>query len=400
MNRKPIFDAVRTLLSRSFTQNEVDALDLACDLAEAGGQPSLSAATKLGPAKVNDSPTHKLGSLSKKYESGKNGPETVSTGVGDPGGVSYGLYQLSSKKGTCAAFVRVEGKLWAIDFGDKKPGTAEFTMAWKAVAARDAVKFGEAQHSFIERTHYRPVVASVDDAKGFNLDQRSNAIRDATWSCAVQHKGAPSILIDAIDKVDRDTARDASDYDRKLIEAIYEVRIAYVLKAAQNPKLSMNERNQLVSITQNRYPSERTDALAMLGNQKPVSSVTPSFAGQEVVDGNLVAAANGVGVKSAAVKISKLHPKMEAVIVAVSGAARKLGLPKPVITSGNDSGHSKGSLHYQNKALDFRGNNIKTSVGQILGDEVSARLGGSYDVLFEVFVNPANNHLHVEYDPN
>src|SRR5438034_7638630 len=34
MNRKPIFDAVRGFLGRSFTQSEVDALDAACDETE------------------------------------------------------------------------------------------------------------------------------------------------------------------------------------------------------------------------------------------------------------------------------------------------------------------------------------------------------------------------------
>lgn len=36
MNRKPIFDAVRNMLGRGFTQAEIDALDLACNHAEAG----------------------------------------------------------------------------------------------------------------------------------------------------------------------------------------------------------------------------------------------------------------------------------------------------------------------------------------------------------------------------
>ena len=77
-----------------------------------------------------------------------------------------------------------------------------------------------------------------------------------------------------------------------------------------------------------------------------------------------VAAAHGVGVKSDAVKISKLHPAMEPVIAAVAKAAATLGLPKPVITSGNDSSHKQGSLHFKDRALDFRGNNIKIAAGQ------------------------------------
>jgi hypothetical protein len=37
---------------------------------------------------------------------------------------------------------------------------------------------------------------------------------------------------------------------------------------------------------------------------------------------------------------------MQPAIVAVARAAERLGLPTPVITSGNDSNHSARSLHY------------------------------------------------------
>jgi hypothetical protein len=48
----------------------------------------------------------RLGQLSEKYESGGRGPATVSSGIGEPGGVSYGTYQLASKIGRADQFVR------------------------------------------------------------------------------------------------------------------------------------------------------------------------------------------------------------------------------------------------------------------------------------------------------
>lgn len=42
MNRKPIFDAVKAMLGRGFTQPEVDSLDAACSAAEAGLTASLA----------------------------------------------------------------------------------------------------------------------------------------------------------------------------------------------------------------------------------------------------------------------------------------------------------------------------------------------------------------------
>src|SRR4051794_2082524 len=75
-----------------------------------------------------------LGKLSEKYESGNRGPATVSSGKGDPGGVSYGTYQLASKVGRADAFVK---KYYADEFKGLKGGTPEFTARWKELAEKD-----------------------------------------------------------------------------------------------------------------------------------------------------------------------------------------------------------------------------------------------------------------------
>ena len=129
-------------------------------------------------------------------------------------------------------------------------------------------------------------------------------------------------------------------------------------------------------------------------------SLAASLSAGDTVDGRVIAAQHDVGVKNAAVKISNLHPAMGSVIVAVAEVAKALGLPKPVITSGNDSGHKQGSLHFKNRALDFRGNNISIAQGKTFAGEVLKVVGSDYDVLFETFADKANNHLHVEFDPN
>ena len=95
---------------------------------------------------------HQLGALSERHESGGRGCGTISGGQGDPGGVSYGLYQLASKTGTVAAFLKAEGARWAAGLG-AAPGSPAFSTAWKAIAARETITFAEAQHAFIERSH-------------------------------------------------------------------------------------------------------------------------------------------------------------------------------------------------------------------------------------------------------
>ncbi|MDY7098012.1 MAG: LysM peptidoglycan-binding domain-containing protein, partial [Pseudomonadota bacterium] len=60
----------------------------------------------------------------------------------------------------------------------------------------------------------------------------------------------------------------------------------------------------------------------------------------EEFDGRVLAAQVGIAVKNGRVDIESLHPAMDPVMRAVAQAADQLGLPQPVITSGNDSTHS------------------------------------------------------------
>ncbi|MFK9714771.1 hypothetical protein ACJENQ_24325, partial [Escherichia coli] len=70
----------------------------------------------------------------------------------------------------------------------------------------------------------------------------------------------------------------------------------------------------------------------------------------------------------------------------VADEARSLGLPTPVVTSGNDSTqHKVGSAHYDDRALDFRGNNISNEQGEQWAAKVKSRLGSAYAVDFERF---------------
>jgi LysM repeat protein len=360
--------------------------------------------------------THRLGQLSEVYESGNRGAGTVSGGANDPGGVSYGVYQLASRTGTLSAFMRNEGARWAGEFRGLTGGSREFSAQWRALAAREPAAFREAQHAFIQRTHYQPAVNAVQTRHGIDLNSRHDAVRDAVWSVSVQHAGAATILNRAVAATDAQLSRTDPGYDRALINNIYSQRTAYVLDVASR-NTNPGERAQLISVTQNRYPSELRDALRMLDAQptaRPTAADTQGAAGGTArpaaggtarpatgtVDGNAIARQNGVEVKSSGVRISNLDANMAPVIAAVATAARRLGLPNPVITSGNDSRHRDGSLHYSNRALDFRGNNITVAQGERLEQEVRAILGDRYDIDFEVFSNRSNNHLHVEYDPS
>jgi LysM repeat protein len=228
-----------------------------------------------------------VGRVSERYESGGRGPGTVSNGRGDPGGVSYGVYQLSSNAGTLGAFVRNEGARWAGELGGGQGGAA-FSDRWRAIAARDPQGFREAQHAFIQRTHFTPATERVAASTGLNLATRHAAVREATWSTSVQHGGAHTILADAVRRTDAQVARTSPDYDRQLVSNIYAVRSDYVANLARTGNYSSAERAQLISITQNRYPNEGRDVLAMFDRPTapavPAQGTTPTAAPGRAAD--------------------------------------------------------------------------------------------------------------------
>jgi hypothetical protein len=206
--------------------------------------------------------------LSAHYEtSGTGDPGRVSSGKDDPGGVSYGIPQFSSTKGTARRFVESpEAMRWANDFRGLVPGTSEFSNAWRRVAAREPGDFGAAQNAFVRRTHFERAVNGVLHRTGLNLDGSSEALRQVTYSVAVQHGGSIEILSDAVRRTDQHVNRSNVGYQTALINAIYDRRIEYV--SALRDKAQLEKRNgdarTYSNVIANRYPRERADALRML----------------------------------------------------------------------------------------------------------------------------------------
>lgn len=208
----------------------------------------------------------RLGNLSMIYETSRRpGQEaaaaaTVSSGMlngrADPGGKSYGAYQLTSiTKGgrQVQAFLAADGARWAAEFkglDPTRPGA--FEARWKALAAREPGAFFDAQHAFIKRTHYDKVVDKVREQTGLRVDGRSSAVQDVVWSMSVQHGRAAMLVKQAIASLGVEIAPSSPGYDRALINALYNVREAYVRG---------NGNSDLVTA---RYVPERQAALRML----------------------------------------------------------------------------------------------------------------------------------------
>ena len=217
--------------------------------------PVAAASGSLGTALADE-----LGCLSAKYETGGRGPGVVSTGVGDPGGVSYGSYQMASKMGVPQRFVCQPGFAWAKDFQNLTAGSAGFTACWKRIAAAQTDDFQRAQHAFIKQSHYDPLAAKVLAENKLDVNTRSFAVQNVIWSTAVQHGGATPIVGRAIANLSCTTSDPT--YDKQLICAIYAERgrkkpdgsLAYFSKSSPSVQAGVAK----------RFRNEQADALAML----------------------------------------------------------------------------------------------------------------------------------------
>lgn len=204
-----------------------------------------------------------LGALSAKYETGGRGPGVVSTGAGDYGGVSYGSYQMASKMGIPTKFVTQPGFPWRQDFANLTAGTGAFTAVWKRIAAEQTADFQRAQHEYIKKTHYDPLVAKILNDDNVDVNTRCRALQDVVWSTAVQHGPGTPIIHRACSSLNCKPTD--ANYDQLLIRAIYAERgrrkadgnLAYFSKSSASVQTGVA----------NRFKSELQDALKMLANE-------------------------------------------------------------------------------------------------------------------------------------
>jgi hypothetical protein len=205
-----------------------------------------------------------LGSLSEKYESGGRGPTTVSTGEGDPGGVSYGTYQLASKIGRADQFVK---KYYPKEFEGLKGGSEEFTKKWKELAKADPDGLKKNEHEFIKETHYDPQVAKLTKDLKLDVTKRSAAFRDVVWSTAVQHGPNTDVIMLAAKGLLTDKKKLDDVADEELIKAIYAERG----RKTDDGKLARFKgvSEKWIPALTKRFESEEKDAIEMLKKEKP-----------------------------------------------------------------------------------------------------------------------------------
>ena len=110
-----------------------------------------------------------------------------------------------------------------------RPPNGTFQQKWYDLAnnSETATRFKQAQHDWIQRTHYDPAVRKIKESTGIDFCDgfHSAGVQDAIWSTSVQHGsgGANKIFKRALARTGKgiDTVT-----DEELINAIYDERFA------------------------------------------------------------------------------------------------------------------------------------------------------------------------------
>ena len=250
-----------------------------------------------------------LGKTSIRFETGGRGVATVSTGVGDHGGVSYGAYQLSSRQGTLDEYL--SGSKFRHEFEGLERNSQEFIAKWRDVAVREP-EFAIEQHQFIKRTHYQPVESDLA-AQGIDLTDRGRAVHDALWSTSVQMRSlGTTVFRRALEPAIASAGSLEALSDRQIIEAVQDYKIDNnerlfrsspkqwdgLLNRAKDEKAALVELSEAESTSrdQGRLPEWRAEAaLPPLRSSRSAADANNQAA---FADGMVNLGDRGVGVEA------------------------------------------------------------------------------------------------------
>jgi hypothetical protein len=196
-----------------------------------------------------------LGAMVRARENAAGDPGLVSSGRGDAGGRSYGLYQFKSRRDEGAARSVVEDFIDKSGYGAWFEGlevnSGRFVARFQALARSDP-KFVAAQHDYARRQYYDPAVARLARA-GVDVADRGRGVQELIFSTANQYgaAGAARVVQRALEGRAPERMSDA-----ELIAAIADY------KHRTTPSWFKSSPTQWKGI-RNRFAAEREEALRM-----------------------------------------------------------------------------------------------------------------------------------------
>jgi hypothetical protein len=218
--------------------------------------------------------------LAAKYESSGD-PANVSSGSGDLGGISYGIYQLASSKGSVDSFIS-----WLRNYPD--PALANyghvlaehnvnsegFIQTWKKIGITDPGNFSQLQNEYAKLVYFDAAARFLLFA-GYDITSKSVAMQAVLLSRSVQYSAGNMVELynEAAGRLNYQNLSyvDNTRFDYDMIANIYDFLISECAAAYRrnglyhSPKDWVNGSYTVAKIgLRNRFINEKADALAML----------------------------------------------------------------------------------------------------------------------------------------
>lgn len=193
---------------------------------------------------------YEIGELAEKFEVGNRGPGFISDGdKWDPGGDSYGSYQLATKVGTLQGYLKT-----SLPYTDRLKvhtiKSKEFNKVWQQIAKENPEQFKQSQFDYVKTISYEPCRNYADKLGIIN----SFALNSALFSISNQHGGWKKILIAAqINK---------TDTEEQQIKKLYAARKDYIKSLSS---LSAKIKDNLIK---QRCEQELIDCLRLQGSSQ------------------------------------------------------------------------------------------------------------------------------------
>lgn len=200
-----------------------------------------------------------LGIRASKYESDLN-PGEVSDTPGDYGGKSYGAWQFSAETGSLESFINsLKGNnndiYSRLTYAKAKDGNSfgeNFDATWKSIARENGNRFLRIQQNYVKENFYDVASQILKSRYNFDINGRSNALKESLWSTVVQHGvgGATSIF----------SKLNLNNSDGNIINDLYNERQnVNVYFRSSSPEVRQS--------VYNRFTREKQDMLNMLSER-------------------------------------------------------------------------------------------------------------------------------------
>ena len=138
---------------------------------------------------VNAGEIDYVGKYVQKFESGDRGSSMISSGKGDSGGVSFGLFQFPSYRKADTGANSLLGQMWA-NYKDKYPAppgdNAAFKDAWAKASVAEQPEFLNNERLVELKNDVQPVIDSLQKSFGDTMNT-DRALQELIWSSGVQY---------------------------------------------------------------------------------------------------------------------------------------------------------------------------------------------------------------------